>query len=149
MTPDIKRRFPIGAEVVDDGVHFRVWAPKCARVDVVVDGKPIALTSEADGYFAGLAPGARAGSRYKFRLDGGEAFPDPASRYQPDGPHGDSQVVDPSTFRWTDGAWRGVDEKRQIIYEMHLGTFTRDGTFAAAAEELGELAGLGITCVEV
>ena len=152
MASEIRRRLPIGAELVESGgVHFRVWAPKRTRVDVVMGGDVVALTreSEGGGYFAGVAPMASAGSRYKLRLDGGEAFPDPASRYQPDGPHGASQVVDPCLFQWKDSDWRGVGAKRQVIYEMHIGTFTPEGTFASAGEQLSELAGLGITVVEL
>ena len=83
------RRFPVGAEVAGAGVHFRVWAPRIKTVDVVFDGgDSFALEAEDPGYFSGFAPHARAGSRYKYKLDGGEAAPDPASRFQPDGPHG-------------------------------------------------------------
>src|SRR4029078_5261805 len=92
---------------------------------------------------------ARAGSRYWFRLDGKETFPDPASRFQPDGPHGPSQVVDPHAFRWTDDEGAGVDLPGQVMYEMHVGTFTPEGTWTAATRELEELARLGITIVEL
>jgi 1,4-alpha-glucan branching enzyme len=77
------------------------------------------------GYFSGLAPKARAGSRYKYKLDGGETCPDPASRFQPEGPHGSSEVVDAAAFPWTDRNWRGVALPHQVIYEMHIGTFTK------------------------
>ena len=94
-------------------------------------------------------PGLQAGSRYRFRLDGGRSLPDPASRYQPDGPHGASQVVDPSLFRWTDAAWTGIQPERQIFYELHIGTFTPQGTYAAAAERIEDLVALGVTVVEI
>jgi maltooligosyltrehalose trehalohydrolase len=149
MSSGTRRRLPIGAELIGGGTHFRVWAPKRMRVDVVIDDRAFALTAEAGGYHSGLVHSAVEGSRYRFRLDGGESFPDPASRCQPDGPHGASQVVDPSTFRWTDGDWHGIGAKRQVFYEIHIGTFTPEGTFAAAAEELAELAGLGVTALEV
>jgi maltooligosyltrehalose trehalohydrolase len=146
----VKRSLPIGAELVGGrGVHFRMWAPKRKRVDVVIDDKSHELARETTGHFSGLVDSAGAGTRYRFRLDEGESYPDPASRYQPDGPHGDSQVVDPSTFGWTDRGWSGVGPKRHVIYELHIGTFTAEGTFAAAAEELEELAGLGVTLIEV
>ena len=145
----MRRRLPIGAELIDGGTHFRVWAPKRKRVDVVIGDHERELAPESGGYYSGLAPTARAGSRYRYRLDAGDSFPDPASRYQPEGPHGPSQVVDPSTFRWTDSQWRGIGATRQVIYELHIGTFTPEGTFAAAAEQLAELAGLGITVLEV
>ena len=86
---------------------------------------------------------------YGFRLDGvSRLFPDPASRFQPQGPTGLSQLVDPRNFRWSDEAWRGVDSPGRVIYEMHIGTFTREGTWQAAARELRELARAGITIVE-
>ncbi len=133
------------------GVHFRVWAPRRKRVEVVFEGgwAPVELAPEEEGYFSGLAEGIGAGALYRFRLDGGDAFPDPASRFQPEGPHGPSQVIDPSTFEWTDRDWRGVTREGQVLYEMHIGTFTREGTWAAAARELPELADLGITVLEV
>jgi maltooligosyltrehalose trehalohydrolase len=131
--------------------HFRVWAPRCRRVEVVFDGKPGSLTlePEGDGYFAGLAPRAGAGTLYRVRLDGGDPLPDPASRFQPDGPHGPSQVVDPSAFRWSDAAWPGLRLDGQILYEIHVGTFTPEGTWAAAEGQLPALKDLGITAVEV
>src|SRR5215467_12076726 len=89
------------------------------------------------------------GTLYRFRLDGGDAFPDPASRYQPEGPHGPSQVVDATRFRWNDAAWKGTAVHGQVIYEMHVGTFTREGTWDAARRELPELAALGVTIVEM
>jgi maltooligosyltrehalose trehalohydrolase len=146
------RRYPIGAEVGPEGVHFRVWAPRRETVEVVFEGGPQAahlLERESGGYHSGLALNATVGSRYRFRLDGGDAFPDPASRFQPEGPHGASQVVDPFAFRWSDSNWRGVPLEGQVIYEMHIGTFTREGTFDAARRELPELADAGITVIEI
>lgn len=107
------------------------------------------LQPEEGGYFCGLVPDAAAGTLYRYRLDGGEAYPDPASRFQPEGPHGPSQVVDPGAFRWTDGGWRGVPLPGQVVYEMHIGTFTPEGTWDAAALELEELAAAGFTVLEV
>src|SRR5262249_23107023 len=140
------RRLPVGAETQSDGgVHFRVWAPRRRKVEVVLEGMPgsrsgreqsaVELTPEGDSYFAGRGDAA-AGARYRYRLDGGGAFPDPASRFQPDGPHGPSQVVDPGSFHWSDAGWRGVSLEGQVLYEMHVGTFTREGTWEAAAREL-------------
>jgi maltooligosyltrehalose trehalohydrolase len=145
---------PVGAEVTPGGVHFRVWAPKRQRVDVVLelpDG-PLThrLAAEEDGYFTGFVEAARPGHRYRFQLDEVAGwFPDPASRFQPEGPHGPSQIIDPDAFAWTDASWKGVQLEGQIIYEMHIGTFTREGTWAAAAAELAELASAGITVLEV
>lgn len=146
------RRLPVGAEVQPGGgVHFRVWAPRRRTVEVALEGvgAAVGLEAERDGYFSGVAGQAEAGARYRYRLDGGEAFPDPASRFQPDGPHGPSEVVDPGKFEWTDAAWRGVAPRGQVIYEMHVGTFTPEGTWDAAARELPALADLGITVLEV
>jgi maltooligosyltrehalose trehalohydrolase len=118
----------VGAEVQPDGgVHFRVWAPRRKRVEVVFEGapEPVRMIAEADGYFSGFAPSAVPGDRYRYRLDGGDAFPDPASRSQPEGPHGASAIVDPDAYRWTDAAHRGAARDGQVIYELHVGTFTR------------------------
>jgi maltooligosyltrehalose trehalohydrolase len=112
-------------------------------------GQTVALTPEGDGYFSGYSADAKAGSLYHFLLDGSGPFPDPASRYQPQGPHGPSCVVDPAGFRWADESWRGVPLEGQVVYEMHVGTFTREGTWAAAARELPALADLGVTVIEM
>jgi maltooligosyltrehalose trehalohydrolase len=146
------RRLPVGAEVLPSGeVHFRVWAPRRRSLDVVLTsgGAPVPLNREDGGYFSGSVAGATVGSLYKYRLDGGESFPDPASRYQPQGPHGPSQVVDPSSYRWQDQEWAGVALAGQVLYEMHVGTFTTEGTWDAAARELPALREVGVTVVEV
>jgi maltooligosyltrehalose trehalohydrolase len=155
-TPPRTRRLPIGAEVTPEGVHFRVWAPGCNKVEAVFEGPsgdwPVicALTAEEGGYFAGLAEGTGAGALYRFRLDGGDSlYPDPASRFQPEGPHGPSQVIDPSAYSWRDAGWGGIRPAGQVVYEMHIGTFTPEGTWEAAARELPELARLGITVLEI
>ena len=152
------RRYPIGAELIGaNETHFRVWAPKATRVDVVLEESAAKnvrrtfhpLQREDDGYFSGSAE-AGAGDCYRFRVDNAEHFhPDPASRFQPNGPHGSSRIVDPTTFRWSDAEWPGKQLKGQIIYEMHVGTFTEEGTWRAAAEQLPELARIGITVIEV
>jgi len=145
------RRLPVGAEPVHpDRTHFRVWAPRARRVAVVgAAGRATPLEPEPGGYFGGFTA-VRAGDRYRFKLDDDEwLYPDPASRYQPDGPHGPSEIVDAHAFRWTDRAWKGVTMPGQVVYEMHVGTFTREGSFAAAARELRELARIGITLVEL
>jgi maltooligosyltrehalose trehalohydrolase len=141
----IKRRRAIGAEIVEGGVHFRVWAPAHDSVAVVIDGRASALDREDGGYFSKLIAGARAGTRYRFRLGDGD-YPDPASRFQPDGPHGESEVVDPLAFKWRSSAPR-IDDR--IITEIHIGTFTPEGTFAAAIEKLPLLVDAGINTLEV
>jgi maltooligosyltrehalose trehalohydrolase len=148
-----QRRLSAGVEIQSDGaVHARVWAPVRKVVDLVLDSnraRTWRLTPEADGYFAGEIAGLKAGDRYWFRLDGLTLRPDPVSRYQPDGPHGPSMIVNPQAFRWSDDNWQGVPRHGQVIYEMHVGTFTPEGTWQAAAEQLGALADLGITIVEM
>ena len=145
---------PIGAEPTPSGTSFRVWAPRRRGVIVVgeASGKPFELPLErdGDGYFGGVAAGVGAGSTYRFRLDRESTlFPDPASRFQPEGPHGPSMVIDSSTFSWTDNSWKGVTAAGQVIYELHVGTFTPEGTWAAAAGKLEHLATTGITLIEV
>ena len=147
------RRLPIGTEVRGEGASVRVWAPDHANVAVVVETGPAAgeysLRSEPGGYFSGFVPGVRSGDRYRLRPGSGSAFPDPVSRYQPEGPHGPSEVVDPEAFAWTDGDWKGVPVEGVVLYEMHVGSLTREGTWAAAFEQLPELAACGVTCLEV
>lgn len=152
--PPCPRRLPIGAEVMPGGAHFRVWTPRRQKVEVIFAADspagPVELTPQADGYFAGWMPGAAAGQRYQFRLDGGnELLPDPASRYQPLGPSGPSELIDPANFPWTDHGWPGSRMQGQVIYETHIGTFTPEGTWAAAERELPALAELGITLLEL
>jgi maltooligosyltrehalose trehalohydrolase len=151
MSERHRRRLPIGAEVTDaSGVSFRVWAPRARDLKVVLsDGGTTPLVADSLGYFSGIVPSAHAGSRYRFRLDGDREYPDPASRFQPEGPHGPSEVVDPAQYRWSDTGWRGVSLRGQVIYELHIGTFTRQGTWASAEEELPALAELGVTVIEV
>jgi len=148
----IVRHLPVGAEPQPGGgVHFRVWAPAARTIAVETDDQPaVELPAEGAGYFSALVAEVGPGSLYRYRLDGREAaLPDPASRFQPDGPHGRSEVVDPARFRWSDGNWKGVPHDRLVIYEMHIGTFTAGGTWAAAIEYLPGLAELGITCIEM
>jgi maltooligosyltrehalose trehalohydrolase len=139
------RRRAIGAEITGRGVHFRVWAPAHETAAVVIDGRAISLDREEDGYFSKLIEGAGAGTRYRYRLADGD-YPDPASRYQPDGPHADSVVVDPSAYQWQSTPPR-IDDR--IIMEIHVGTFTPAGTFAAAIEKLPLLADAGINTIEL
>ena len=145
------RRLPIGAEITAGGTHFRVWAPRRRSVEVLEpeSGRRTSLAPEADGYFTGLVPGMGAGARYRLQLDGGGAFPDPASRFQPEGPHGPSEVVDPAAYQWTDAAWPGIRLEGQVLYELHVGAFTPEHNFSAAARQLPELASAGITTIEL
>ena len=139
----------------DGGLTFRLWAPAARQVDVRLasDGHVVPhmvpMIALEGGWYAVRVTGAVPGTRYQFVIDGESAVPDPASRFQPEGVHGPSEVVDPSGFEWRDTAWRGRPWHEAVLYELHVGTFTRDGTFAAAAERLDHLAGLGVTAVEL
>jgi len=142
----------IGAWVDGDGTRFRVWAPGATRAAVRLVTPPAhdtPLEAESDGWFAGHVPGIGAGVRYHYVLDGEHVVPDPASRFQPDGVHGPSVVVDPQAFNWQAGAWTPPSMEALVIYELHLGAFTPQGTFRAAAAHLPSLADLGVTAVEL
>src|SRR6266550_438859 len=145
-----RRRLPVGAEVLmDRGVHFRVWAPRRQKVAVVLEGGTdhrldnhaltIELAPESNGYFSGQVATAH----------GDTLYPDPVSRFQPQGPHGPSQVIDPDQFSWSDHHWRGSGLLGQVLYELHVGTFTREGTWEAAGREVPQLAELGVTVIEM
>ena len=145
---------PFGAQVEADGsVSFRLWAPDAASVQLELlhehghAGLP--LQSLGDGWFATrLQPGAGQ-ARYRYRVDDRLTVPDPASRFNPDDVHAASQVVDPGEFEWSDGGWRGRPWEEAVIYELHVGTFTPEGSFAAAAAKVEYLADLGATAIEI
>lgn len=141
----------LGAHVRPEGVQFRVWAPEAERVDLVLasDGDLQPMEQEDGGTFARLVPDLAPGVRYQFRLNEDEAFPDPASRFQPDGIHEASEVIDPAAYAWQDAGWQGVPQEDLVFYELHVGTFTPEGTFAAAQEKLSYLKELGVTAVEL
>jgi maltooligosyltrehalose trehalohydrolase len=147
-----QRRLPVGAETGPNGnTHFRVWAPGKKSIQVVfADGRPPAsLEKEAGGYHSGWVASVSAGTEYKYRIDETDDFPDPASRFQPRGPHQFSAVVDPDSFTWSDSGWQGCSLKGQVVYELHLGTFTAEGTWSAALKKLPYLRDTGITAVEI
>ncbi|MEW5931449.1 MAG: malto-oligosyltrehalose trehalohydrolase [Gemmatimonadota bacterium] len=152
-------------------MEFRVWAPGHERVEVVVyggtagdrgqgtgnspqlqrqdEGEAHPLAGEGEGWWSGRVEGIGAGARYRFRLDGGDAFPDPASRSQPEGVHGPSEVVDPGAFRWTDAGWRGIPPEEMTLYELHVGTATPEGTFEGLIPRLDHFVELGVTAIEI
>jgi maltooligosyltrehalose trehalohydrolase len=150
----ISRRLAAGADVQADGsTAFRVWAPRARDVNLVIHPQSgpdvdVPLDRDPDGYLTAVVRDAGAGTRYRYRLDG-KLFADPCSRFQPDGVSGPSEVVDPSRYRWTDRSWRGITIEGQVMYEMHLGTFTPEGTWRAAAERLPDVKAIGVTVVEV
>ena len=137
---------PIG----DERTRFEVWAPNASAVDLVLADRTVALgPDERAGTWVGVVDGVAHGDRYRFRLDGGDLLPDPASGWQPDGVHGPSAVVDLRRFTWTDEDWRGVELADTVLYELHVGTFTPEGTFDGAIGQLERLARLGVTTIEV
>jgi len=141
-----------GAECRDDGsVRFRLWAPAAKRVDLCLSEARLRLALERldQGWFELVTDAAKAGSQYKFQIDGGQEVPDPASRFQPNDVHGPSKVVDPNAFDWQDGEWRGRRWEEAVIYELHVGAFTPAGTYSAAKQRLDYLAELGVTAVEL
>ncbi len=138
----------------DEKAFFRVWAPEATAAELFLTPaqagpERLAMQSEPDGFFGLELTSARPGDLYRFGVDGKTPLPDPASRYQPQGVHGPSQLTDPSAFVWSDEVWEGVSSERLILYELHVGDFTPQGTFAAATEKLPRLRDLGITAVEL
>lgn len=152
----MKRRhdMPFGAECRDDGhVRFRLWAPAAREVDLCLSGATRPMNFPLDrrdqGWFELLTDAAEPGSDYFFQCNGAEKVPDPASRFQPHDVHGPSQVINPGAFDWQDDNWRGRKWEEAVIYELHVGTFTPQGTFSAACERLDYLEDLGITAIEL
>lgn len=131
------------------GTQFRVWAPHCRSVDALVNGRAVPLRASPGCLFEGQVDDAPAGARYLYRLDGDRARPDPASRFQPEGVHGPSAVVDAAAFPWTDQSFRGHARHELVIYELHVGAFTPAGTFEAVIPHLPALVDLGVTAVEL
>ena len=155
-----------GAIVGADAVRFRLWAPEAHKVELHLrrggcrvcvftlarDLAPLCPSADlapGPGLWAARVEDARPGDRYAFAVDGADPKPDPASRFQPDGVHGWSEIVDPGAFTWTDDGWSGLDPRHAAIYELHVGTFTPEGTFAAAAAKMPYLADLGVTAIEL
>ncbi len=148
----VRHRMPFGAEILNDGrVRFRLWAPACETVMLKLEtvAAPLQLKALPDGWHELVTAQAGVGSRYSFDLPNGLTIPDPASRYQPDDVHGPSEVIDPSAYRWSDTAWRSRPWAETVLYELHVGTFTPEGTFAAVIGKLGHLAALGVTMIEL
>ncbi|HSR19152.1 MAG TPA: malto-oligosyltrehalose trehalohydrolase [Ignavibacteriaceae bacterium] len=155
------RKIFIGAELFKNkGVHFRVYAPKRKGVSVVIgetfekvnqeNGKVYRLESESNGYFSGLIKDASSGNLYKYLFEDNSLYPDPASFFQPYGPHGPSEIIDPDNFNWSDSEWKGITgKKNQIIYEMHVGTFSQEGIWESAKKNLEHLKDLGVTIIEI
>jgi len=145
---------PFGAELQADGrVRFRLWAPVAGRIELCLEESAgesvLPLIGEPGGWFGLVTDRAAAGSRYRYRIDGGLRVPDPASRFQPEDVHGPSQVIDPRRWQWTDADWRGRPWEEAVVYELHVGTFSPPGDFSAVTQRLDYLAELGITAIEL
>jgi len=149
----MKRRhiMPFGANLIETGgVHFRLWAPGVAAILLRLDeAQELPMAATDSGWFELTVPTAHAGSRYSFRLPDGLLVPDPASRYNPEDIHGPSEVVDPASFDWSDGDWRGRPWEEAVIYELHVGSLTPAGNFDGVIERLDYLAELGVTALEI
>lgn len=142
-------RMPFGAEVLPDGrTRFSLWAPAAENVDLELEGRTLPMERPAEGFFTATAEAAP-GSRYRYRVDGERVVPDPASRHQPEGVHGPSEVVDSLAFEWEDDAWRGRPWEEAVVYELHVGTFSPEGTFAGIERRLDHLVDLGVTALEL
>jgi maltooligosyltrehalose trehalohydrolase len=138
-----------GPSFEEGGIRFRLWAPKEEQVALVVEGRdPIAMASAENGFFEIFESRLSAGARYRFALSSGQQVPDPASRFQPDDVNGPSEAIDPDTYRWR-SVWTGREWHDVALYELHVGAFSPQGTFAGAALKLDHLAGLGVTAVEI
>ncbi|MBV9191243.1 MAG: malto-oligosyltrehalose trehalohydrolase, partial [Betaproteobacteria bacterium] len=141
---------PFGAEVLaEGGVRFRLWAPAAKTVDLVIDQKPKSMRPQGEGWFELADRDAGAGTLYQFGIDGKELVPDPASRFQPQDVGGPSEVIDPSRYPWKNVGWKSRPWSEAVTYELHVGTFTAEGTYVAAAQKLQHLADVGITAVEL
>jgi maltooligosyltrehalose trehalohydrolase len=142
---------PFGAEAGADGTtRFALWAPAAHFVELWLEAPKQAVPMERDAAgWARVTVPAPPGIRYRYRIDGDTLVPDPASRFQPEDVHGPSEVIDPMAYRWGDEGWRGIPAERLVFYELHVGTFTPEGTFAAARARLDHLVDLGVTAVEL
>jgi malto-oligosyltrehalose trehalohydrolase len=145
-------RMPFGAELLLDGsVRFRVWAPEAAFLHLALEGSAerMPMARVDGGWHELVTAAATAGSLYRFVLPNGMQVPDPASRFQPRDVNGPSEVIDPAAYRWRSVAWKGCPWEEVVLYEMHMGTFTPEGTFLSAIERLEHLAALGVTGIEI
>jgi maltooligosyltrehalose trehalohydrolase len=140
---------PFGAEITDEGVRFSLWAPTAREVELMLDGNAHVMPTAGAGWRRLVMPEARVGARYAYRIDGEITVPDPASRFQPEDVAGPSLVVDPRTYDWSDEAWKGRPWEEAVLYEVHVGTATPEGTYAGLARKLESLRDLGVTAIEL
>ncbi len=152
MAQPIAHHMPFGAELQPDGaVRFRLWAPAQDRIGLAIEGETeiFKMSPCQDGWHELVTKRARAGSRYRYVMRDGGQVPDPASRFQPEDVHGPSEVIDAASYGWSDWTWRGRPWAEAVLYELHAGAFTQEGTFRAATGKLRHLRDLGITAIEI
>jgi malto-oligosyltrehalose trehalohydrolase len=154
MTTSYVHRMPFGAELRSDGtVHFRLWAPAAGRVDLCLQDaegeRYLPMEPRGEGWLECVTADAHPGTLYRYRINGDQQVPDPASRFQPMDVHGPSELIDPSSFQWQESHWRGRPWEEAVFYELHTGTFSPAGDFAGIAERLDHLVGLGVTALEL
>ena len=142
-------RWTHGPSFGEGGISFRLWAPGEKRIELVIEGRrAISMTRGANGFHEAFVERLAAGARYRFALADGRQVPDPASRSQPEGVNGPSEAIDPGAYRWRE-TWQGRQWNDIVLYELHIGAFSPEGTFAGAAQKLDHLAALGVTAVEI
>ena len=139
----------LGAVVRQEGTTFEVWAPEAQQIELITEKENQSLQLAENGRWRCFNPEISGGELYRFRIDGDRILPDPASRFQPHGVHGPSQVINPHLFDWSDQNWRGIGIREAILYELHVGTFSEEGTFAGVERRLPYLADLGVTAIEL
>lgn len=151
--PTRRHDMPFGAQITPKGVTFRLWAPSCGKVKLCLEngqhGPALPMTACGGGWFGLTVPRAGAGTRYCFEVNDGQHVPDPASRFNPNDVHGESEVIDPVAFNWQDGAWRGRPWEEAVVYELHVGAFSPEGTFEGVRKRLDYLVELGVTAIEL
>lgn len=145
---------PFGAQLQENGVAFRLWAPAASRVELCLGNekggeKRLSMNREPDGWYRTFTAQAGAGTRYSFAIDRKLKIPDPASRFQPEDVHGPSEVIDPRQRHWRAGNWHGRPWEEAVIYELHVGSFSPGGRFRGVQDRLDYLANLGVTCIEL
>jgi maltooligosyltrehalose trehalohydrolase len=141
---------PFGAELLPGGgTRFRLWAPAARQVDLAIEDKFVPMGEQGEGWFELVEPSAAAGTLYRYRIDGKQVVPDPASRFQPEDAEGPSEVIDPEEFEWHDDAWRGRPWNEAVVYELHVGAFSSKGSYPGIVQRLRHLRDIGITALEL
>ncbi len=145
-----RHSMPFGAELLPDGaVRFRLWAPAAKKVELVLEDKSLPMEKLEDGWHERIERSAWPGALYSYRINGGQLVPDPASRFQPQDTEGPSEIIDPGAFEWSDGEWHGRPWREAVIYELHVGAFTPEGTYAAIQKKIDHLKETGVTALEL